>query len=67
MSTIINIADFRNRQKQKQYEVELEERIAKLAFGQWESEEEQIRYMTDQAEKDLEEWEKLYPINDIAK
>ena len=63
MAIIYNIEDYR---KRKEYE-ELEKRITKLAFGLWESEEEKIRYMTEQADKDSEEWEKLYPIpDDIA-
>ena len=59
MAIIINIEDYRNKKQ-------LEERITKLAFDQWGSEEERIRYMTEQAEKDLEEWDKLYPMQDIA-
>ena len=62
MGDIIYIEDYLNKKK----EVALTKRIEKLAFGQWESEEEQIRYMTGQAESDLEEWDKLYPIQDIA-
>ena len=60
METIINIEEYR---KRKEYE-ELEQRIIKLAFGLWESEDERIRYMIEQSEKDSEEWEKLYPISD---
>ena len=63
MGTIINIEEYR---KRKEHE-ELEQRIIKLAFGLWESEEEKIRYMMEQADKDSEEWKKLYPIpDDIA-
>ena len=63
MGNIISIDEYR---KRKEHEA-LEQRIIKLAFGLWESEEEKIRYMIEQAEKDLEEWEKLYPIpDDIA-
>jgi len=58
MAIIYNIEDYRNKK--------LEQRIIKLAFDQWESEEERIRYMMEQAEKDLEEWEKLYPMKNIA-
>ena len=58
MALIYNIEDYRNRKQ-------LEERITKLALGQWISEDERIHYMIKQAEKDLEEWEKLYPIKEI--
>ena len=59
MAIIYNIEGYRNKKQ-------LEERITKLAFDRWESEEERIGYMTEQAEKDLEEWDKMYPIQDIA-
>ena len=59
MAIVININDYRNKKQ-------LERRITKLAFDQWESEEERICYMTEQADKDLEEWDKIYPIQDIA-
>jgi len=63
MGTIINIEEYR---KRKEHE-ELEQCIIKLAFGLWESEKEKIRYIMEQADKDSEEWEKLYPIpDDIA-
>lgn len=59
MAIIYNIEDYRK----KKPEEALEQRIIKAAFGLWESEEERINYfMSEQCEKDSEEWEKLYPI-----
>jgi len=62
MGDIIYIKDY----LKKENEAALANRIEKLAFGHWESEKEQIRYMTEQAENDLEEWDRLYPTQDIV-
>ena len=51
MATIINIEEYLNRKKEE----ELLHRMEKLVFGLWESEEERIRYMLEQAERDSEE------------
>ena len=67
MAIIINIEDYRNRKRQGRYEEGLAElrRIA-AECGTWESEEERNRYHEEKAEKDWAEWEKMYPIKDIA-
>jgi len=67
MAIIYNINDYRNRKQSDRYEEGLAElrRIA-VACGTWESEEERVRYHEEKAEKDLAEWEKMYPIKDIA-
>jgi len=63
MAIIINIDEYRKKKDRE----ELEQRIIKSALGLWESEEERILYYTsEQCEKDSEEWEKLFPIQDIA-
>ena len=65
MAIIYNIEDYREKKIRRQDEKDtLEQRIIKLALGQWDSEEDQINYMMEQAETDLEDWEKLYPIED---
>jgi len=66
MAIIINIDDYRKRKEGREEEPEVFGRILK-SLGRWESEEERIRYYIYQAEKDLEEIDKLYPIpDDIA-
>ena len=67
MAIIYNIYDYRKRKQPGRYEEGLAEihRIA-VAYGTWESEEEQICYHEEKTEKDLEEWERMYPIKDIA-
>ena len=64
MGTIINIEEYRERQLLKQQEPAIFERILKAVAGDWESEEERIHYFMEQAEKDGEILEKLYPIPD---
>ena len=64
MATIINIEEYRERQFLKQQEPAIFERILKAVAGDWESDEERIRYFMEQAEKDGEALEKLYPIPD---
>ena len=67
MATIINIEEYRERQLLKQQEPAIFERILKAVASDWESEEERIHYFMEQAEKDGEVLEKLYPIpEDIA-
>jgi len=64
MAIIINIEEYRERQLLKQQEPAIFERILKAVAGDWESEEERIRYFMEQAEKDGEVLEKLYLIPD---
>ena len=64
MAIIINIEEYRKRQLLKQQEPEIFERILKAVSGDWKSEEERVRYFIEQAEKDGEVLEKLYPIPD---
>ena len=52
----------------KEQEVAIINRIIKMLDEDWESEEEKIQYYMEQAEKDGEILEELYPIpDDIAK
>jgi len=63
MAIIYNIDDYRNQQEVVPAALR---RVAKMVFGQWKSEDERIDYYLNQAEKDLEELDELYPIKDIA-
>ena len=67
MAIIINIEDYRRKKALKAQEEAIISRIIKMLDDNWESEEEKIQYYLEQADKDGEILEELYPIpDDIA-
>ena len=63
MAIVINIEDYRKKKDRRHSRKSAREQEHLIdPLETWHSEEEQIRYHMEKAEKDLAEWEQLYPV-----